>query len=88
VPSRLSLKNANACQLPPGLGEIRRYLFGEGTKNTAKPVVPLDNWRKVKEAIRNFVYENLNPGLFPSEHPLRIEIFSKISGTAGLFPGT
>ena len=48
-------------------------------------IVPLENWRDVKEAIRNFVYENLNPGLFPNEHPLRIEIFSKISGTAGLF---
>lgn len=73
-------------QLHPALGEIRQYLFSsEGTKSGAKPVVPLENWRKLKEAIRNFVYENLNPGLFPSEHPLRIEIFSKISGTAGLF---
>jgi hypothetical protein len=73
-------------QLPPALGKIRPYLFGaELPTGTQEPCVPLHNWRKVKEAIRNFVYENLNPGNLPNDHPLRIEIFSKIAGTAGLF---
>ena len=72
-------------QLHPPLREIRPYLYGETPKDAVKPVVPLEHWRKVKEAIRNFVYENLNPGLLPNEHPLRVEIFNKISGTAGLF---
>lgn len=71
-------------QLPPNLKSIRQYLF-QSTASGPKPEVPLENWRRLKEAIRNFVYENLNPGLFPNEHPLRIEIFGKISGTAGLF---
>lgn len=47
--------------------------------------VPADEWRKVKEGIRNFVYNNLNPGLLPQDHALRVEIFSKVSGSAGLF---
>jgi len=47
--------------------------------------VPLENWSRIKEALRNFVYENLNPGLLPGDHHLRNEIFTKISGTAGLF---
>ena len=72
-------------QLQPALGVIRPYLFGDKPVGASKPDVPLHNWRKVKEAIRNFVYENLNPGNLPSDHPLRIEIFGKIAGTAGLF---
>jgi hypothetical protein len=31
------------------------------------------------------VYQNFNPGLLPHDHPLRTEIFDKISSTAGLF---
>jgi hypothetical protein len=31
------------------------------------------------------VFQNFNPGLLPSDHPLRREIFEKIGSTAGLF---
>jgi len=72
-------------QLGPPLWKIRPYLDAGAEKSSSAPVVPLKHWKNVKEAVRNFVYENLNPGNFPSEHPLRIEIFNKISGTAGLF---
>jgi hypothetical protein len=49
--------------------------------------VQVDNnsWKKVKEAIRNFVFNNFNPGLLSSSHPLRTRIFNGISGTTGLF---
>ena len=71
--------------LEPPLHLVRPYLLRENPKQGTPPVVPLKNWSKIKEAVRNFVYENLNPGLFDSNHPLRVEIFSKIRGTAGLF---
>ncbi len=59
------------------------FLFrGQGK---APPTVPPESWRRVKEAVRNFTYQNLNPGLLPGDHPLRLEIFTKISSTAGLF---
>jgi len=45
----------------------------------------LNDWKQVKEAIRNFVYQNFNPGLLPYEHHMRQEIFGNISSTAGLF---
>lgn len=58
----------------------------EGRRAAASSVsVPAEEWRKVKEGIRNFVYNNLNPGLLPQDHPLRSEIFGKVSGSAGLF---
>jgi hypothetical protein len=51
-----------------------------------KPVeVEGDDWKAVKEAIRNFVFNNFNPGLLPYTHPLRTRIFNGISGTTGLF---
>jgi hypothetical protein len=68
----------------PPLHEIRG-VAKEGKSGRTLPVVNLDDWKKVKEAIRNFVYENFNPGLLPQDHALRREIFSKISSTAGLF---
>jgi hypothetical protein len=72
-------------KLDPPLHQIReQHHQGDGKRGTA-PTVPLENWRKFKEAARNFVFENFNPGLLPNDHPLRIEIFSKISSTAGLF---
>ncbi len=42
-------------------------------------------WKSVKEAIRNFVFNNFNPGLLSYSHPLRMRIFNGISGTTGLF---
>jgi len=65
----------------PTVYEVRKYT-GEGGE---QPKVSLETWKRVKEATRNFVYENFNPGLLPGDHPLRIEIFGKISSTAGLF---
>jgi hypothetical protein len=49
------------------------------------PIVRLEDWAKVKEAIKNFVYENFNPGLLPHDDPLRIEIFENMASTSGLF---
>jgi hypothetical protein len=49
------------------------------------PFVNLRDWKLVKEAVRNFVYQNFNPGLLPFEHHMRQEIFGNISSTAGLF---
>ena len=45
----------------------------------------LEDWGKVKDSIRNFVYQNFNPGLLPQDHPLRIEIFDNMSATSALF---
>ena len=42
-------------------------------------------WKTLKEAIRNFVFNNFNPGNLSGSHPLRIRIFNGISGTTGLF---
>ncbi len=42
-------------------------------------------WRGVKESIRNFVFDNFNPGLLPHDHPLRRRIFDSIASTTGLF---
>jgi hypothetical protein len=47
--------------------------------------VDLDDWVKVKDSIRNFVYQNFNPGLLPPDHPLRREIFENMASTSGLF---
>jgi len=55
------------------------------TKLKDAPVVDLRNWAKVKDALRNFVYQNFNPGLLPQEHPLRHEIFENMASTSGLF---
>jgi hypothetical protein len=40
---------------------------------------------KVKESIRNFVFQNFNPGLLPHDHPLGREIFENMASTSGLF---
>lgn len=47
--------------------------------------VEAKDWRVHKEAVRNYVFDNFNPGLLPLEHPLRSEIFSNISSTSALF---
>jgi hypothetical protein len=76
---------ADLNQLDPPLHQIRPHLYGSAPRGQAAPQVPLHNWRRFKEAARNFVYQNFNPGLLPNDHPVRIEIFDNISGTAGLF---
>jgi len=54
-------------------------------KETSKPIVGLEDWCDVKEAIRNYVFQNFNPGLLSPEHPLRRQAFENITSTAGLF---
>ena len=70
-------------KLDPPLHTVRPYLYGD--KQGEPPKIPLPAWRSFKEAARNFVYQNFNPGLLPKDHPLRAEIFSAISSTSGLF---
>jgi hypothetical protein len=55
------------------------------TKPKAPPTVELRDWANVKDALRNFVYQNFNPGLLPQDHPLRHEIFENMASTSGLF---
>lgn len=43
------------------------------------------DWVKVKESLRNYTFNNFNPGLLPDDSLLRQSIFDKISSTAGLF---
>lgn len=43
------------------------------------------DWIKVKEALRNYTFNNFNPSLLPGDNALRQSIFDKISSTAGLF---
>jgi hypothetical protein len=69
-------------QLEPSVFEVQSALAG---KAKAPPAVDLNDWRKVKDSIRNFVYQNFNPGLLPQAHPLRHEIFENMSSTSGLF---
>jgi hypothetical protein len=61
------------------------YTVKSGRYAPVPPAVNLDDWLKVKDSIRNFVYQNFNPGLLPSDHPLRREIFENMSSTSGLF---
>jgi len=49
------------------------------------PTVDAQDWLKVKDSIRNFVYQNFNPGILPQDHPLRREIFENMASTSGLF---
>ena len=39
----------------------------------------------VKGAVRNFVFQNFNPGLLLYDNASRIDIFERISSTSGLF---
>lgn len=43
------------------------------------------DWVKMKEALRNYTFNNFNPSLLPGENTLRQDIFDKITSTAGLF---
>lgn len=68
---RSSLKPSKSCL----------HTYAEGPS----PSVVLKHWKAVKDAIQNYTYQNLNPALLPSEHPLRRDIFEKISSTSGIF---
>lgn len=68
--------------LEPSVYQVKH---AKATKGKTLPVVDLEDWLKVKDSVRNFVYENFNPGLLPQEHPLRQEIFENMSSTSGLF---
>lgn len=74
-------------RLGPPVHELRPFLPPHGAKEKTgpRPIVGLDDWKDVKEAIRNFVFQNFNPGLLPPDHALRREIFENIGSTAGLF---
>jgi hypothetical protein len=59
--------------------------FGYDAADARGAKVERNDWRVVKEGIRNYVYQNFNPGLLPDHHPLRVDIFQKIKSTAPLF---
>jgi len=70
----------------PSINTIRPFVYDSGKPvGGAAPVVALKDWKLFKEATRNFVYENFNPGVLPATDQLRKDIFNKISSTAGLF---
>jgi hypothetical protein len=70
----------------PPLHEVRPFVLGGASpKGKVAPVVKLDDWQRVKEAIRNYIYQNFNPGLLPWGNVLRNDIFEKIGSTAGIF---
>src|SRR5205814_1749514 len=58
-------------QLEPSVYSIRSARSGKGKT----PEVDLNDWLKVKDSVRNFVYQNFNPGLLPQDHLVRREIF-------------
>lgn len=68
--------------LGPPMHLVREAVYRKDVKG---PVVDLSDWRIAKEAVRNYVYQNLNPGLLPNDSGLKQDIFAKISSTAGLF---
>ena len=74
-------------QFGPSLYEMRssgnRQKGGDQEKPTVS--VNVDDWKTVKEAIRNFVFQNFNPGLLPDNNALKNRIFDRISSTSGLF---
>ena len=72
-------------QQGPALHLVRPHLTKPVPRKSEAPVVDLHVWKVVKEAIRNYKYQNFNPGLLPGPHPLRRDFFEKISSTAGLF---
>lgn len=55
--------------------------------NGQSPIVKVDaqDWVKMKEALRNYTFNNFNPSLLPGDNALRQDIFDKITSTAGLF---
>lgn len=73
--------------LDPAVHEIRPFTDKHKAAPSDKPVpvVALEDWKDVKEAMRNYVFQNFNPGLLPNDNSLRREIFESIGSTAGLF---
>lgn len=69
-------------QLGPSIYAVQSVRFDQAK---TLPAVDLDDWVKVKNSLRNFVYQNFNPGLLPQDHPLRREIFENMASTSGLF---
>jgi hypothetical protein len=69
-------------QLEPSVFATRS---ARSERSKAPPIVDLNDWLKVKDSIRNFVYQNFNPGLLPQDHLLRREIFENMASTSGLF---
>jgi len=63
-------------EVPPGIQ------YGVSPKSVQ---VESKDWQKVKKAIRNFVFNNFNPGLLKHDHPLRRQILDGIESTTGLF---
>lgn len=62
-----------------------RHLLNSKANDRERPQVNLQDWQTVKGAVRNFVFQNFNPGLLPRDNALRIDIFDRISSTSGLF---
>lgn len=72
-------------QIGPTASQVRAALKLASGQTLSDPVVDLNDWLNVKEALRNYVFNNFNPGLLPDDNQLRQDIFQKISSTAGLF---
>ena len=69
--------------LEPTVFEVRRYMNNQN--GVVQPVIRPEIWIDVKEAIRNFIFQNFNPGLLPTNNTFRNHIFDNISSTSGLF---
>ncbi|SPE27160.1 hypothetical protein SBA5_580039 [Candidatus Sulfotelmatomonas gaucii] len=67
------------------LNQLQPSVYSVRAPAKDPPVVDLKDWVKVKESIRNFVFQNFNPGLLPHDHPVRREIFENMASTSGLF---
>ncbi len=67
----------------PSVHEARKAKGDRGNP----PAVQVDarDWVRMKEALRNYTFNNFNPSLLPGENSLRQDIFDKITSTAGLF---
>lgn len=72
-----------ARDFPPPLHEIREHL--RDPDGARAPEMAPDNLRRLKEAVRNFTYDNFNPGLLSPGNPLRRRIFDNITSTTGVF---
>lgn len=72
---------------PPKIREVYDYLAAGNGDNEIKTPPSFDyiRWVTIKNAMRNFVFNNFNPGNLPDRHPLQREIFDKIGSTSGLF---
>ncbi len=64
---------------PRELGDVYKTPDAEVTG------LALRDWRQVKDAIRNYVYDNFNPGVLPNDSPLKNDIFQSLNSTSGLF---